>query len=102
MNNAVITIKIDKQTKSQAQKVAQDLGFSLSAIIKAQLRYLVRAKHVHVSLAEKPNSYFVKSLAQSEKDIKEGRVTAFESGKDALFYLEQEIEDEKKGRKNTH
>ena len=74
MNTAVINIKTDPLLKTKAQKVASELGFSLSSLINAYLKQLVQTKTVSFSLEEKPSKYLLKSLKESEEDIKAGRV----------------------------
>jgi antitoxin component of RelBE/YafQ-DinJ toxin-antitoxin module len=85
--------------KNQAQKIADELGLSLSAVMKALLKQFVRTKQLSVGISEIPNVYLARSLQQSDEDIKAGRVTSFKTGQDALAYLDREIEDER--RKNT-
>ena len=52
MKTAVLNIKIDPKVKHRAQKVADKLGFSLSAIVNASLKNLARRKTVSYSLLE--------------------------------------------------
>ncbi len=52
MKTAVLNIKIDPKVKNEAQKVADQLGFTLSAIVNASLKNLVRNKTVSYSLLE--------------------------------------------------
>lgn len=49
MNTETITIKVDRETKEKAQQIAKELGFSLSSIVKAYLRHLIKTKTVHFS-----------------------------------------------------
>lgn len=52
MNTAVINIKTDPKLKKQAQNIAAQLGFSLSSLINAYLKQLVRDKTVHYNLVD--------------------------------------------------
>lgn len=52
MKTSAISIKIDPRVKRDAQRVAGELGFSLSAIITASLKNLVRSKTISYSLFE--------------------------------------------------
>lgn len=52
MKTAVLNIKIDPKVKKEAQKVADELGFTLSAIINASLKDLARSKTVSFSVLE--------------------------------------------------
>lgn len=52
MKTAVLNIKIDPKVKREAHRVADELGFSLSAIVNASLKNLARTKTVSYSLLE--------------------------------------------------
>ena len=52
MKTAVLNIKIDPKVKKEAQKVADELGFTLSAIINASLKNLAREKTISYSVLE--------------------------------------------------
>jgi len=52
MKTAMLNIKIDPKVKKDASKVAEDLGFSLSAIVNASLKGLIREKSLSFSLLE--------------------------------------------------
>jgi addiction module RelB/DinJ family antitoxin len=99
MNTTSLHIKIEPAMKEQAQKTADELGLSLSAVMKALLKQFIRTRRLSVGGSEIPNEYLEKSLRQSEEDIKAGRATSFKSGKDALNHLAHEIEHEKR---STH
>lgn len=97
MNTAVITIKIDAKLKQGAQKVAESLGFSLSAIVKAYLTQLIKTKSVSFSAeTEEPSDYLIQMLKESQEDIKAGRVVSFKNGEEALDFLDTMIEDERR------
>ncbi|KKR31595.1 MAG: Addiction module antitoxin, RelB/DinJ family [Candidatus Gottesmanbacteria bacterium GW2011_GWA2_41_12] len=89
MNTAVINVKVDPRIKKKAQKVASELGFSLSSLINAYLRDIIRTKTVNFSAAdENPSDYLIKSLKEAEKDIKAGRVSPrFDNANDATKWL---------------
>ncbi len=90
MKSAVINIKTDATVKRKAQKVAFQLGFSLSALINAYLRDIVRNKSIHFSLTEEPSDYLLRVLKESEKDRKAGSVfPRFEKPEDAIAWLKK-------------
>lgn len=95
MNTTSLHIQIETDMKIQAQRTADELGLSLSAVIKALLKQFVRTKHLSVGIPEVPNQYMINALNESEEDYKAGRVTSFESGKEALSYLDSLIKDAK-------
>ncbi len=89
MNNSAIYIKTETKTKKEAQKVAKELGLSLSAIINEFLKQLIRTKtSTFTTEDEIPNTYTRQILKQSEKDVKSGRVSpTFTNAKDAISWL---------------
>jgi DNA-damage-inducible protein J len=97
MNTTSLHIKIEPSIKREAQETAEELGLSLSAVLKALLKQFIRTKRLSVGadIPEIPNAYLRQSLEESEEDIKAGRVVSFASAKEALEYLDQEITDEK-------
>jgi len=90
MNTAVINIRTDIEVKKKAKKVAGDLGFSLSSLLNAYLKHLIKSKTVHFSLEEKPNAYLRKMLKESAEDIRAGRVSpSFTNADEAMKWLER-------------
>lgn len=88
MDSAVINIKIEPRLKSQAQKVAEEFGLTLSTMVKSLLAQVVRRKEIVLSLSEEPTEYLLKALKESEADIKAGRVSpAFDNVSDATKWL---------------
>lgn len=68
-NTAVINIRTEPQVKVQAQEIAADLGFSLSSLINAFLRQLIRTKSVSFSLSsEEPPNCLIQTLREAKKD----------------------------------
>src|SRR3989338_7923575 len=88
MNTAVIITKTEPATKKQAQRIASELGVSLSSIINAYLRQFVRTKRIEFDLKEEPSDYLLRSLKESQEDVKEGRVSPkFSNAEDAIKWL---------------
>lgn len=67
----IIIVKADPKLKSQAQKIASELGLSLSAVIKKQLEDFVENKSVSFSTksAKKTPYGIFKGVDISEEDI---------------------------------
>jgi len=94
MNTSVINIKTNPEVKASAQRVANDLGFSLSALINGYLKQLVKTKTAHFSLNENtPSEYMLKALRESERDIKMGRRKKFAVSKSAVSFLDKLINE---------
>lgn len=102
MNTTVVNFKTDAKIKRGAQAVARDLGFSLSSLLNAYLRNLVRTRLVAFTddVRLEPTAYLKRALRQSEKDIKEGRVISFSPPSEALSYLDTMIADEENRRRH--
>jgi len=93
MNYAVVTTKIDPQTKREAMETAQELGMPLSVIIKAFLKQFIKTKTVEFSARkdEEPSEYLIKAIKQAEKDLKEGKASpTFNNAKDAIAFLQKQ------------
>ena len=67
----VINIKTDKEVKENAQKLAQELGISLSDVMNASLRNFIRTREFHVSAVPQMTPELEKLIGQVEKDIKD-------------------------------
>ena len=92
MNYAVVTTKVDPQTKKEAQKTAEKLGMPLSVVIKAFLKQFIRTQSVSFGiLDEEPTEYLKNAIRQAEKDWKAGKTSpAFKTGKEAVAWLEKQ------------
>ncbi len=69
----IINIKTDKEIKKKAKKVAENLGFSLSAVINAYLRQFVRNREVYFGLAPRMSFELEELLGKIENDIKKNK-----------------------------
>ena len=89
-----MTIKTDPDLKVQVQKIASELGFSLSSLVNAYLKQLARTKTVFFSaVSEQPSQYLIKSLKESEADRKAGRTSpTFSNAADAVIWLRKQTE----------
>ncbi len=89
MKPAIINIKVDANDKKKAQELAQELGVSLSGVMKMYLKDFLRNRRIEVGMkTEEPSEYLIDALKQSEKDREEGYVSpAFKNAKDAIAWL---------------
>ena len=69
----VINVKTDKEVKKDAQKIAGELGLSLSAVINAYLKQFVRNKEVYFGLVPHMSPELEKLLGKIEDDTKKKR-----------------------------
>jgi len=90
MKTAVINIKVEDRLKKDAQRVAKELGFSLSSLINSQLRQVIKTRTITVEA--KPlelTDYAKKMLKEAREDIKKGFVSpTFDNAEDAIAWLD--------------
>jgi DNA-damage-inducible protein J len=89
MAKTTINIRVDKEVKEEAQKVAKELGIPLSTIINAYLNQLIRTKEVHFYTEGELKPHVKKRLDRLMKEAKEGKNVSptFNSAKEANEYL---------------
>ncbi|MBI2085708.1 type II toxin-antitoxin system RelB/DinJ family antitoxin [Candidatus Daviesbacteria bacterium] len=92
MQTAAIYIKTDPKVKAQAQKVAKELGLSLSSLLNGWLRKLIKTKTFTFSVEDEiPNGYFKRTLAKARKNWKERKGSPiFTNIEDDLKWLEKQ------------
>ena len=100
MNTTSLHIKIEPDIKKQAQKAADDLGLSLSAVMKSLLKQFIRTKRLSVEAGgiqrpEIPNARTRQLLKQAEQDMKAGQGISFKSSKEAISYIDALIENDR-------
>ncbi|MEW6087878.1 MAG: type II toxin-antitoxin system RelB/DinJ family antitoxin [bacterium] len=69
----VINVKTDRDVKQNAQKLANDLGLSLSAVINAFLKQFIRNQEVYFSSTPRMSREMEELLGTVESDIKKDR-----------------------------
>lgn len=89
MKSEVINIKTDPITKKKARKVAEDMGFSLSTLLNAYLKKLIKTKTVTFGEeGEEPSEWLVNELKIAEQEEKEGWVSpGFDNTEDMMAWL---------------
>ena len=86
MKTSALSIKIDPKVKEEAQKVADELGFSLSAIVNASLKHLVRSKTISYSILE-PTPLLKKAIKSARADRARGKSFGPFSLEDSIAFL---------------
>ncbi|MDP2586533.1 MAG: hypothetical protein Q8P32_02060 [Candidatus Komeilibacteria bacterium] len=69
----LISVKIDKDIKTKAQTLTQELGIPLSTLVNAYLRQFVREKKAVFTSAWQMSPELEKMLGPIENDIRRGR-----------------------------
>ncbi len=100
MNTTVINIRTQPDVKKAAQRVAEDLGINLSALINGFLKNLIKTKTISLKVSEEPSDYLINSIKEAEEDIKAGKVISFKDGSEAIKYLDEMIKDERNNIKD--
>lgn len=87
--NTVIHIKANKEVKENAQRLAKELGLSLSDVINASLRNFLRTRKITFSSAPRMTPELERLLGPIVEDIKKGRnlSPAFDNAEDMDKYL---------------
>lgn len=74
--NTVISVRIEKSVKESAQEVAKSVGLSLSTLINTYLRQVSMTRRIELYAPEQMTPKMEKMIAEVEKEIKSGRVSA--------------------------
>lgn len=92
MSYAVVSTKIDPQTKKEAMATAQSLGVPLSVVIKAFLKQFIRTKTVTFSAREEiPSQYLINAIKKARENRKQGKGSpVFTNIEDDLKWLEKQ------------
>lgn len=91
MQRSVLNVKVNPQTKEKAKEVAENMGFSLSALVNAFLTQLVKTKSVEFHVDEVPTQFVQQILRQAQKDRKQGKASPiFDNVEDAIQFLDKQ------------
>lgn len=90
MQTTAIYIRTEPETKRQAQKVAKEIGMSLSGLVNTYLKQVIRTKKVEFSL-EEPSEYLIKAIKRARENRKQGKGSPiFTNIEDDLKWLEKQ------------
>ena len=73
MAKTIINIKADKEVKENAQKLAQELGISLSDVVNASLRNFIQSREVTFSAIPRMTPELERLVGRARSDFKEGK-----------------------------
>lgn len=91
MQRSVLNVKVNPQTKEKAKEIAENMGFSLSALVNAFLTQLAKTKSVEFHVDEMPTEFVRKILKQAQQNRKQGKGSPiFDNAEDAVEYLKQQ------------
>ena len=88
-----ISVKVDKDVRDRARKVAKKIGVPLSMIVNQQLRQFSDERRIEFYEPLIPNKKTRKILDEALRDIREGRKDKFsprfDNIEDAIKWLER-------------
>ncbi|OGE17360.1 hypothetical protein A3F00_05200 [Candidatus Daviesbacteria bacterium RIFCSPHIGHO2_12_FULL_37_11] len=91
MNTTGIYLRMNPDIKQKAQKVASELGFSLSSLINAYIRQLVKTKRVDFRIEEEPSDYLLSAMKKARENRKAGKGSPiFDNVEDDLKWLKEQ------------
>lgn len=92
MNTAVINIKTEPKIKAEAQKVAKELGISLSVVINGLLKKFIKEKTVTFGEHDEiPNKQTMAIFKKARENRKKGLGSPiFDTGEEAVAWLEKQ------------
>lgn len=91
LNTTIINIKTNAKIKKDAQKIAADLGLSLSGVINGFLKQFVRTKTVLFTLDENiPSQYLLNSIKSANEERKNNNFHSFKNNKAAIDFLDNQ------------
>lgn len=68
----MLNIKIDKEVKDEAKKIADTMGIPLGTIANILLRQFIRDKEINVSLSYRPSRRLLDSIQEARTEFKKG------------------------------
>ncbi|OGK28019.1 hypothetical protein A3C28_02825 [Candidatus Roizmanbacteria bacterium RIFCSPHIGHO2_02_FULL_39_9] len=88
--NTVIYVKANREIKENAQRLAKELGLSLSDIINSSLRNFIRTREIYFSHTPRMTPELEELLDRVEDDLKKRRNLSprFKTTKQAIDYLD--------------
>lgn len=89
--NAIINIKTDPDTKRDLKELADELGLSVSALLNADIRRLIRERRLELDASLEPTPYLENVIREVEKDRRTGKNISptFGSAEEMFEHLEK-------------
>ena len=90
MAKTVLNVKIDREVKEKAQKLAKRMGIPLSFVVGANLREFVREQRVEIREPLTPRPVVGRELLKAREDYRKGKNISpvFSSGEEMDKYLD--------------
>lgn len=69
IKTTTIHIKIDERVKEEVQFIVDEMGLTVSGVINAFLRQLIRTREINFTAKNKMTPYFEKIIKESRSDV---------------------------------
>jgi antitoxin component of RelBE/YafQ-DinJ toxin-antitoxin module len=89
MNNVLLSIKTDRETKEQLKSFAAELGVSSTALVNMVVKQAIRDRRIVLSTELEPTPYLEEIMRKAEDDYAADRnITHTKSSAEALAHLD--------------
>jgi len=82
-----VNLKIDTHIKEKAQKMAQELGLSLSSVVNATLSQFARTGELQLSVAPRMTPFLENIVKEARAEYEAGKLDVYENADDFLVSL---------------
>jgi antitoxin component of RelBE/YafQ-DinJ toxin-antitoxin module len=90
MNNVLLTIKTDAETKEQLKAFAAELGVSSTAVVNMVVKQALRERRIVLSTELEPTPYLEDVIREADADYSANRnITHTKGEKAALAHLDE-------------
>ncbi len=88
MNNVLLSIKTDEETKRALKDFASELGVSSTAFVNLVIRQALRDRRIVISTSLEPTPYLQDIIKEPETDYRAGKnIVTTETDDETLDYL---------------
>ena len=82
-----VNLKIDTHIKEKAQKMAQELGLSLSSVVNATLGQFARTGELQLSVAPRMTPFLEDIVKEARAEYEAGKLRVYENADDFIASL---------------
>jgi len=82
-----VNLKIDTHIKEKAQKMAQELGLSLSSVVNATLSQFARTGELQLSVAPRMTPFLEDIVKEARAEYEAGKLKVYENADDFIASL---------------
>ncbi|MEI6553620.1 MAG: DUF6364 family protein [bacterium] len=87
-----VNLKIDNSVKIQAQKMASELGLSLSSVVNVVLKQFARTGYIELSNSPRATPFLEELVIEAKKEYTDGKTSGpFDNTKDLMKHLNSKL-----------